>query len=67
MTSRTAEGKHTPRFIILANVGSESESEWMRSLNLGLSGFFATRELAQTALDTPGFKSLGVKYKIRQK
>ena len=63
MTSRTAEGKHTTRFIIEV---SGDEGIWLRSGNDGLTGHFPTREAAQSALDA-GDKSEGLVYRIRQK
>ena len=64
MTSRTAEGKHTKRFIIeLKNF----DGKWIRSGNFGLSGFFATREEAQAALNVPNAASTGSKYRVRMK
>ena len=50
MTSRTAEGKHTTRFII--EVQGVEDGIWVRSGNDGLTGHFPTREAAQSALDT---------------
>ena len=63
MTSRTAEGKHTKRFIIEV---SGSNGKWIRSGNRGLLGFFSTREEANLALAT-GVPSPVVQYKVRQK
>ena len=65
MASRTAEGKHTKRFIIMVKgvVGG-----YTRSGNDGLRGFFATKEEAQAALDPQkGLISEGLTYKVRQK
>ena len=64
MASRTAEGKHTTRFII--EVQYVNDGIWVRSGNDGLTGHFPTREAAQSALDTGG-KSEGPVYRIRQK
>lgn len=62
MKSRTAEGKHTPRFIV--QFTSEGGNIY-RSGNRGLRGFFATRKAAQAAIATYG--SQGIDYKVRQK
>ena len=62
MASRTAEGKHTTRFIIEVRYGND----WVRSINDGLTGHFPTREAAQAALDT-GDKAKCLVYRIRQK
>jgi hypothetical protein len=53
MASRTADGKHTKRFIILKK--GLSDLEFTRSYNL--SGFYETKERAQAAIS----------YKVRQK
>jgi hypothetical protein len=63
MQSRTAEGKHTKRFIIEVR---GSNGNWFRSGNRGLRGFFSTREEANLALAT-GAPSPDVQYKVRQK
>lgn len=64
MASRTAEGKHTKRFIIMV----KSVGDYSRSGNDGLRGFFATKEEAQAALDPQkGLISEGLTYKVRQK
>jgi hypothetical protein len=63
MQSRTAEGKHTKRFIIEVE---HLSGEWQRSINEGLQGFYSTREAAQAAL-TVGTKSENLTYRIRQK
>lgn len=62
MASRTAEGKHTTRFIIEVRYGND----WVRSINDGLTGHFPTREAAQSALGA-GDKTEGLNYRIRQK
>lgn len=61
MTSRTPEGKHTKRFIILKR--DVYTNSYTRSQNIPEA--FPTREEAQTAIDNRG--SSGVTYKIRQK
>lgn len=63
MQSRTAEGKHTKRFIVLMLL--PASKTWQRSGNDVISGFFATREAAQAAVEARG--SRGITYKIRQK
>jgi hypothetical protein len=64
--SRTAEGKHTPRFII--EVYMEASQRWVRSSNDGITGYFATRDDAQFALShTLGYASTDLKYRVRQK
>jgi hypothetical protein len=64
MKSRTADGKHTKRFI----VEFKTEGRWDRSGNAGLTGFFPTREEAQSALDpAKGFISETVEYRVRMK
>ena len=65
MASRTPEGKHVTRFIILVAAGEDKQ--FVRSGDDGLTGFFLTKEEAQAALDTPGNKSEGLTYRIRQK
>ena len=65
MASRTAEGKHTTRFIIEVRYYG-NDGIWVRSGNDGLTGHFPTREAAQSALDT-GDKSEDLVYRIRQK
>ena len=62
MHSRTAEGKHTKRFIIEV----KQDDGWHRSVNEGLEGFHPTRESAQAALAV-GTKSEILPYRIRQK
>ncbi len=61
MASRTADGKHTPRFI----VEFTTELSTYRSGNGGLTGHFLTREAAEAAIKAHG--STGVAYKVRQK
>ena len=65
MQSRTPEGKHTKRFIILV---AGPDKRYFRSGNDGLRGFFATKEEAQAALEpSKGLASTGLTYKVRQK
>ena len=59
MTSRTPEGKHTKRFIVL----KKELNGYIRSNTI--SQAYPTREEAQSAINTLG--TPGVEYKIRQK
>lgn len=61
MTSRTPEGKHTKRFIILKK--NSQETKFVRSTSIPEA--FPTREEAQAAIDSRGSEL--VDYKIRQK
>ena len=63
MTSRTAEGKHTKRFIIL--VLNPFDNNFVRSY--GLPGFYSTKEEAQAAISVHAPKFPDVLYKVRQK
>jgi hypothetical protein len=63
MASRTAEGKHVTRFIILKKNGSDEK--FVRSLSV--PGYFETRELAQAAADESKLQYPSVQYKVRQK
>lgn len=63
MTSRTPEGKHTKRFII--EMFLPGSKQWLRSGNEGITGFFNTREEADSALTVHG--SPNVKYRVRMK
>jgi hypothetical protein len=65
MVSRTAEGKHTKRFIV--EVFRIMFDKWERSGNYVISGFFPTREEAQTAIDSGLYTSENLKYRVRQK
>ena len=65
MTSRTPEGKHTKRFIIEVKIPSLG-NKFTRSSNFGHTGFFETREAAQSAL-TPESTADGFTYRVRQK
>jgi hypothetical protein len=62
-TSRTAEGKHTKRFIVLKK--GTSDTDFTRSVSL--PGFYGTRELAQAAIDANAVNYPNVQYKVRQK
>lgn len=64
MTSRTPEGKHTKRFIVLKKE-AEIDSKFERSYSI--SEAFATRELALAAIAARGTQRTGVTYKVRQK
>ena len=63
MASRTAEGKHTTRFIILTK-GYEG-LVWTRSISM--PGFYATKEEAQNAIREKQDWFPGVPFKVRQK
>jgi hypothetical protein len=63
MQSRTPEGKHTKRFIVLMK--DEYYGTWVRSGNNVISGFFPTKEEAQEAIKLYG--SAGLTYRVRQK
>jgi hypothetical protein len=64
---RTTMKAHEKRFIIeVGNGAIGSNRKWSRSGNAGLTGFFATREEAQTAL-AKGEKSEVYPYRVRQK
>jgi hypothetical protein len=66
MQSRTAEGKHTKRFIVL--VQDTETKKWERSINDGLTEAFATREEALAAIDpSKGLVGTTRPYKVRQK
>jgi hypothetical protein len=66
MLSRTPEGKHTKRFIVL--VQDTETKQWERSINDGLTKAFATREEALAAIDpSKGLIGITRPYKIRQK
>ena len=65
MTSRTPEGKHTKRFII--EVANGENGKFNRSVNPGLTGFFATRGEAEAALANTTSKSTLFPYRVRQK
>jgi hypothetical protein len=63
--SRTAEGKHTKRFIVEF---SYNDGTWQRSGNTGISGFFPTREEAEEAIK-PKHDNIShtFQYRVRQK
>ena len=63
MKSRTADGKHTKRFIVLVNAGGDGK--YIRSSNNVIEGFFPTKKEALKAVKLHG--SAGLKYKVRQK
>jgi hypothetical protein len=68
MVSRTAEGKHTKRFIV--EVFHTVFNTWKRSRNDVVSGFFPTRKEAQAAIDSglyTGRTLKYLKYRVRQK
>jgi hypothetical protein len=60
-------GTHATRFIIeVKGRNEDGKAVWLRSGNPGLTGFFATREEANTALAN-GRPSDGLEYRVRQK
>lgn len=63
MTSRTPEGKHTKRFIVLKK--NEADGRYIRSYSIPEA--FATRELAEAAVIERRSINQNVLYKIRQK
>ena len=71
MASRTPEGKHVTRFIVLKK--NSEDTKFVRSYNV--PQFFATRELAQAAVEgiqqaaVEGIQQRypNVQYKVRQK
>ena len=65
MKSRTADGKHTKRFIVLVN--SDSDGKYIRSGNNVIEGFFPTKKEALKAVKLHGSAGLGLKYKVIQK
>lgn len=62
MQSRTAEGKHTKRFIVEFK---SYDGVWTRSGNDNIYGFFTTREEAQTAMEEN--KNIDMQYRVRMK
>ena len=60
MASRTAEGKHTKRFIIERQLGDESG--WTRSGDY--PDFYETKESAQAVING---NTNGCTYRVRQK
>ena len=65
MASRTPEGKHVTRFIVLKKSANMGDTKFIRSLNIPEA--FETKEAAQTAIDTRGVVADGLQYKVRQK
>jgi hypothetical protein len=63
MASRTPEGKHVTRFIVLKK--NSEDTKFVRSYTA--PGHFETRELAQAAADEAKDKYPEVQYKVRQK
>jgi hypothetical protein len=63
MTSRTPEGKHVARFIILKK--AQGKEKFVRSMSL--PGFYLTRAEAETAVNNNQGQFPNVQYKIRQK
>ena len=67
MASRTAEGKHTTRFIVLKKSSNNGDTKFVRSINI--PEFFHTREAAQAAILERGVKNpVGtLEYRVRMK
>ena len=67
MTSRTPEGKHVTRFIVLKKSSNNGDTKFVRSIKI--PEFFLTREAAHTAILERGVKNpVGtLEYKVRQK
>ena len=64
-TSRTPEGKHVTRFIVLRK--NASDTKFVRSV--AVPDYFATKELAQAEVAMKELAALypNVQYKVRQK
>ena len=65
MQSRTPEGKHTTRFIVLKKSGTNGDTTFVRSTNIPEA--FETKELAQAAIEARGSNLPTTQYKVRQK
>ena len=65
MTSRTPEGKHTKRFIVLKKSEGNLDTKFVRSVNIPEA--FETKELAQSAIAERRSVVTTTQYKIRQK
>lgn len=65
MTSRTPEGKHTKRFIVLKKSESNGDTTFVRSINIPEA--FETKELAQAAIEARRSNFSTTQYKVRQK
>jgi hypothetical protein len=67
MVSRTPEGKHVTRFIVLKKSSNRGDEKFVRSYNI--PEFFATRELALAAVAERGVRNpVGtLEYRVRQK
>ena len=61
--SRTADGKHTKRFIILRK--GSCDEKFTRSI--AFPYFYETKELAQSAIAAMQARCPGIHYKVRQK
>ena len=64
MASRTADGKHTKRFIVLKKEEG-ADVDYVRSYSI--PEHFETKELAQVAIEARGSKNPKITYKVRQK
>ena len=65
MQSRTAEGKHTKRFIVLKKSVLNGDEKYIRSVNI--PEYFETKELALVAIEARRSEVPTTQYKVRQK
>jgi hypothetical protein len=65
MASRTLEGKHVTRFIVLKKSENNGDAGFVRSVNI--PEFFSTREAAQSAIATRRSSVTTTQYRVRQK
>jgi hypothetical protein len=67
MASRTPEGKHTTRFIVLKKSENKGDTKFVRSINI--PEYFETKQLALDAIAERGVKNPTgtLVYKVRQK
>ena len=65
MASRTLEGKHVTRFIVLKKSIDNGDTKFVRSFNI--PEFFSTREAAAAAIAERRSENPTTQYKVRQK
>ena len=65
MASRTLEGKHVTRFIVLKKSIDNGDTKFVRSINI--PEFFTTREAAAEAIVVRRSGNPTAQYKVRQK
>ena len=65
MASRTPEGKHTTRFIVLKKSENNGDTKFVRSVNI--PEYFDTKELALAAIAVRRSENPTTQYKVRQK